>query len=462
MIAKRIIVRFKEDPKLWINLEKDSFFKTLSLTHLSYFDEDLLHQFKPNDKADKLNKTDKGTTGGKVSKIDKVDKVVTNQKKIIKPNIDEQKKTALETFINLPAAENERFFATLEDKYIKSLFRTFTIECEETEVEQLMSKLKGRIEVEHIQKNNTYTLHANPNDTRYHQIEDRLRQINCSQDAWKLSEGNDIVVAVIDSGTRYSHIDIKDNIWINPETTLHGINMIATGTEPNDTFGHGTKVTGIITALKNNNAGIIGVAPKSKVMVIKATTNNTLDDEKAISSISKAVTKGAKVINISWGFYTVGHPETDLIEMRRAIQNAFDNKIVVVCSAGNYNKNVADYVPQSFDSLVICVGATENVNGQEVKRKTDSNWGDKVHVCAPGKDIHTTYSTQYADANGTSFSAPQVAGLAALILYRNSNLLPLEVKKLIIDNADNINPATDKPIGKRINVLETLKATPSP
>lgn len=363
--------------------------------------------------------------------------------------------------INDFKSNEKRYFDSYEkskdNEYENAMFRTFTLECKEEEVDKFISELRKQdSDIEHIQKNNSFELHSD----RSSEIEHRLNQINCLPEAWTISTGEGIIVAVIDTGAHYPHDDIETNIW-GTALYQYGVNMI-TNNPPYDLKGHGTHVAGIIGALKQGNPeGIIGIAPSAKIMVIKAfdDTETSISEEKAISAINFAVANQAKVINLSWGIKMMsGEVDNDYFLLNEAITNAVNNFVTVICSAGNNKANIRDFVPQNHRDI-ICVGALQI---QLDKRWSYSNYGKGVHVSAPGVDVLSLKNADffYIQKTGTSMSAPQVSGLAALMLSKNNTLTPQQVKKMIIKYADKIT--TDKPIGKKINVLNTLKNTPLP
>lgn len=150
-----------------------------------------------------------------------------------------------------------------------------------------------------------------------------LKKIQADK-AWDISQGENVVVAVVDSGVDYTHEDIKDNIWINKnEIPDNGVDDDDNGfiddvrgwdftsydvnweiknrdNDPLDENGHGTHVGGTIAAIGNNNMGVIGVAPKAKIMAVKAGENG-LADVDIVDAIKYAADMGARVINMSWG-----------------------------------------------------------------------------------------------------------------------------------------------------------------
>jgi subtilisin family serine protease len=158
-----------------------------------------------------------------------------------------------------------------------------------------------------------------------------------------------------------------------------GRNFTNNSDNPMDDVGHGTHVAGTIAATGNNGIGIIGVAPKVKIMALKAFTAEGGLNEAIKDAIKYAVDNGAHVINNSWG--PGGRLERNQL-VESMIDYAISKGIVVVFAAGNNNDNIRHYAPANHPG-VISVAATD-----ENDAKADySNYGDLVTVAAPGSNI---------------------------------------------------------------------------
>lgn len=280
-------------------------------------------------------------------------------------------------------------------------------------------------------------------------------------DAWGITTGSScVVVAVLDSGIDWEHEDIGlgtdsyQNIFLNPgEDAWTNANNPSTGNRidndnngfiddwkgwnyansTNDsrpTFYHGTFVSGIISAKTNNSRGIAGVSGGnhstgvrllSYCIGINAPDGSVIDD-----AIIDAVDMGARVINLS-----IGVTSTSAIES--AIQYAINNGAVLVAAAGNESSSSVNY-PAS-NSNVIAVGATTTSD----TRASFSNYGTELDVVAPGVDIYsTTLDNDYTTDSGTSFSTPQVCGIAALLLSINGALSPSQVRNIIESTSQKV------------------------
>ena len=188
-------------------------------------------------------------------------------------------------------------------------------------------------------------------------------------------------------------------------------------------------VAGIIGAKTNNGIGVAGVAggngsEGSKIIPYRAkTASNTID------AISEAIDKGAKVINMS---YSVSESNA----YNQALAYAYDNGVTIVCSSGNTGYSQIDY-PASNEHT-IAVGAINSTNELIVS----SNYGNGLDLVAPGSGIKSTARSKdnyYFTDSGTSFAAPHVSGVIALMLSVNPYLTPSGIKNILINSTIKIH-----------------------
>lgn len=290
------------------------------------------------------------------------------------------------------------------------------------------------------------------------------------------ADASPVVVAVIDTGLDWHHLDISaDNLWRNEdEVPDNGIDDDGNGyvddvigwdflghhNKPWDFDGHGTIVAGIIAATQDNGAGIAGINPHARIMVLKGVNNfgNTRASYLA-EAIVYAADNGARVINLS-----VGGPHTSEME-QAAIAYAHEKGVLLVAASGNEGMELDDYGPGGSDNL-LTVGATFT----DDRAAGFSNYGDTVELVAPGVDV-LSLRARYTDANyrpdnedeyklgtnyvgedkryihvsGTSFSAPIVAATASLLMAKNPGMSAAEVEELLLATAEDIEtPGRDK------------------
>jgi len=205
---------------------------------------------------------------------------------------------------------------------------------------------------------------------------------------------------------------------------------------------HGTGVAGLIGAKRGNGYGIDGVADNVHIMVLKAVNNGDEYDKDVANAIHYAVDNGAKVINMSFGKYL--SPHKDWVD--EAIKYAASKDVLLVLASGNDNLNV-DSVPQYPNDTFLDGSSTDadnliNVGASAALKDTSlasnfSNYGVKnVDVFAPGVKV-TSIDTdaEFNTADGTSFAAPVVTGIAALVLEYYPKLSAAQVKQVILQSA---------------------------
>ncbi|MGL4913165.1 MAG: S8 family peptidase [Romboutsia sp.] len=220
------------------------------------------------------------------------------------------------------------------------------------------------------------------------------------------TQGEGVKIAVIDSGCDINHESLKSNIiGVRNFTDEDGKNQnIVT-----DRVGHGTHVVGTIAANGNDNT-ILGVAPKAGIYVLKAidrTGSGKLSW--VINAIYYAVSQNVDIISMS-----LGMPQSTE-KLEKAIKEAVNSGISVVCAAGNEgdgNANDFEYSYPAAYKEVISVGAVD-------KKSIPANFSNanlNIDVVAPGVDILSTYpNNQFAILSGTSMATPHVSGSLALL-----------------------------------------------
>ncbi|MFF1560169.1 type VII secretion-associated serine protease mycosin [Streptomyces sp. NPDC058279] len=225
---------------------------------------------------------------------------------------------------------------------------------------------------------------------------------------WAHTRGKGVRVAVIDTGVDRANPQLGSALDIGA-----GKDFVDPkgGDGTNDTVGHGTKVAGLIAARPQDGTGFVGLAPEATVIPIRQNDGQGNGNAATLAqAIDHAVAKGAQVINIS---QDTDVPLTADSELAKAVQRAVDAKVVVVASAGNdgLSGQKRKTYPAAFPG-VLAVAASDRNN----ERAAFSQPGDFIGVAAPGVDMVSTVPGfgQCVD-NGTSFSAPYVAGVAALL-----------------------------------------------
>jgi len=205
---------------------------------------------------------------------------------------------------------------------------------------------------------------------------------------------------------------------------------------------HGTHVSGIIAAARNNEVGMEGVADNVRIMTIRAVPDGDEHDKDIALAIRYAVDNGAKVINMSFGKSL--SPEKNWVD--EAVQYAESKGVLLVHAAGNSAANIDttwNFPSPLFENGKrapnwITVGASAPGDGRGGYTASFSNYGKKeVDVFAPGVKIYSTVpgGNTYQNLQGTSMASPVVAGLAAFLLEYYPNLSPKQVKEVIEKSA---------------------------
>ncbi|WP_239015079.1 type VII secretion-associated serine protease mycosin [Streptomyces sp. CdTB01] len=221
---------------------------------------------------------------------------------------------------------------------------------------------------------------------------------------WAQATGKGVTVAVIDTGVDSHNRQLTDAMAPGSKSWVDG-----SGTQ--DLEGHGTRVAGIIAARPMQGTGFEGIAPDAKILSLRYTggANKQGNSGTMASAIRDAVAKHADVINISSDTAN----KKDDATLRSAVTAAVNAGALIVAAAGNDGADgkSADTYPASYDG-VLAVAASDRND----ERAYFSQSGDFVDVAAPGVDmVSTVPKGGQCTADGTSFAAPYVAGVAALL-----------------------------------------------
>jgi len=222
---------------------------------------------------------------------------------------------------------------------------------------------------------------------------------------WKLSAGEGVNVAIIDSGIADDHADLAGALKIGRDFTKSSIGYY-------DRIGHGTHLAGIVAA-RDNDRGIIGIAPQCQILAAKVVDDGEeIDSAAVVDAINWAVSNGAHILSLSFG-----KPDPDEA-IHEAIVQSIAAGCIVVCAAGNTGPTINSVLYPAAYPEVICVGSCN----KELLASPQSARGRELDILAPGEQILSTYPPQiYAVLSGTSMAAPFVAGVAALILSKHSS-----------------------------------------
>lgn len=272
--------------------------------------------------------------------------------------------------------------------------------------------------------------------------------------AWSISEGAGINVAIIDTGIQKDHIDLYSNIHPLSFDTCFG-----QGSSPSQNyFPHGTMVAGTIGAIKNNGIMVSGIAPQAKLMDISNKLAGSINQsEQLANGINWAWQNGAHIINNSWGdqggqYYDLFHS----VILEEAIQNALTlgrNGLGCIVNFASGNLINIDYPAYVYPEILTVGGIDANgVRTSDSSINSFSAFGPSLDVVGPGTYIvSTTNGDDFDVMTGTSLASPYVAGVAALMLSVNPCLSGRQVRDIIEKTAQKVGNYNYSITGARTN-----------
>ena len=332
--------------------------------------------------------------------------------------------------------------------------------------------------VEYAEPYYIFPLSYTPNDPRISQ-QYAIAMLKLPE-AWDVTKGDStIIIGDVDTGIDWNHEDLRNAVYINKGEwgvngelsnngkdddlnglvdDYHGWDFIGTGTaqsplpdnNPMDgVLGHGTNTASCAAATTDNGLGIAGTSFRSKVLPVKVAGDNSTGIADGYNGILYAANMGCKVINCSWGS-TGAYSQA----MQDIINFANSKGALVVSSSGN-NPIDNDRIPEwpSSYNHVLAVGSVEPSGAV-------SNWatyGTSVHVYAPGKTIWMAKKGGgYVSGDGTSFSSPITAGIAALVFSVHPDWTPDQVAAQLRVTSDAFDSPPQPERYGRVNAYKAV------
>ncbi len=316
--------------------------------------------------------------------------------------------------------------------------------------------------------------------------------------------GKGVVVAVVDSGVNYNHLDLADHLWDGGEEfPHHGYDIVNNDNDPMDDKGHGTHCAG--TVLGDGTAGsLTGMAPEATLMCVKSIRGDGFGGAVNIAGgMEWSVEHGCDLISMSLGMVGAGVADKEIL--RRTCESILDAGIVALVCAGNEGINIlqmmypipnnvrvpASCPPPYLDpdqmanpgplSCVVAVGAVNyndaaaDFTSQGPVTWQDTEFGDYAYnpgiglirpdVCAPGvgiKSLDYENTSGYTNMDGTSQATPCVAGIVALMLQKNPELTPAEICRILEETSVKLTPTKSNVTGVgRVDALAAVDAVPT-
>lgn len=264
--------------------------------------------------------------------------------------------------------------------------------------------------------------------------------------AWDTPQGAGVTIAILDSGVDGSHPDLVGNL-------VPGYNLVSNNSDTADVCGHGTAVAGSAAARTNNGIGVAGVAGQAKIMPIRVAEYNSSTGgcsaylSTIASGITYAADHGARIANVSYG------PLAGSSTIQSAAQYMKSKGGLVFVSAGNngIDENITP------TTTLIAVSASDSSDA----KASWSSYGAFVSLAAPGAGIWTTSKGgTYGGWNGTSFSSPVAAGVAALMMSAAPSLDGAAIEQAMFSTAVDLGaPGRDPYFGYgRVNADAGVRA----
>ena len=337
------------------------------------------------------------------------------------------------------------------------------------------------------------------------EIAENVVKVNADK-VWELGyTGEDVLVAIIDTGVRLDHADLQGRFWDGgAEYPNHGYDFYSHDNDPSDTNGHGTHVAGTIVGTGASGTQT-GVAPGAKIMVLKVFhgEDNLTEPTMWVEAMQFAVEHGADLMNMS-----LGQPLPDAsvkLMLRQACDNTLAAGVVAAVCAGN-SRQIQMLAPVPYNiwspgdcppphlhddqlvnaggtSCVICVGAVDFNNALgSFSSEGPSTWSDvaqyndypyssgsptnigliRPDVCAPGvniKSLDFNTTNSYCLKSGTSMATPCVAGTIALMLSKDHELTPEQIDEILEHTAMPLSSHKSNDFGSgRIDALAAVNA----
>ncbi|MDO8244068.1 MAG: S8 family serine peptidase [Myxosarcina sp. JB018] len=326
------------------------------------------------------------------------------------------------------------------------------VEVPKDKVKEKMEQLENDPSVASVEKDGRIRLFGQEsNDPLYHQQKSFFEDIHLGSKWVSNASADQITVAVVDSGVDLDHPDLKanlvpgfnalhDNSQENEESGIQQKEAV-----PEDHYGHGTHVAGLVGAETSNNLGVASVSKGTNIMPIKVMEGEEGWISDVVQGIEYAISKDVDIINLSLGTFE------NKDQLKDVIEKAERKGILVTAAAGNDDVNRSVF-PAAYQS-VISVGSTNTGSNQ---RADFSNYGDFIDVATPGTSIFSTTIDGYKYLDGTSMSTGIVSSTMASLMEQYPYLSPDQMKEVILEGTSSLPSSVQLGEGK-LNLSQSVQ-----
>lgn len=339
--------------------------------------------------------------------------------------------------IRVPSGVSASRLRVQDAQFISPGWQVATLQAGETPDQAI-----ARLRQQGVEAEPDYIYHtmAAPNDPLYI-YQWNFRQVQ-AEEAWTLSTGAGVTVAVLDTG-------LSTQLTDGPQNVATGYNALSGQTNTEDNNGHGSHVSNTIAERTNNNLGLAGLSYDSTILpIVVCDSGGSCPVSSIAVGVIAAIDRGARVVNMS-----LGGPLAS-VALADAVNYALARNVVVVAAMGNDGGNVISY-PAAYPG-VIAVGATQFTK----QRASYSNRGNHIWVAAPGgsrsQDLNndgeadlifqqsigptcSSVTLVYCGLQGTSMATPHVSATVALMLARVPSLTPSQVRQILAETAQDLS-----------------------
>ncbi|MBW6516644.1 MAG: S8 family serine peptidase, partial [Candidatus Cloacimonetes bacterium] len=411
----------------------------------------------------------------------------TREDGIIRTHIESLNLLAMEyRFVDLHQLHEKVTYLDWNDKgvYLQNIYRIVLEENDNIETALSALNRDNNIIFAEYESINRYLY--TPNDPEYSL--QWHHPVVMTPEAWDHVQGSsEVIVAITDSGTKWNHPDLADNIWINeaelPGITIDWVNGMIYGGDGIDNDGngfiddvigwdfvennnnpyqnypgngHGTHVAGCAGAVGDNNIGLTGTAMNVSLLICKGAPSNAPSSgiQYAYQQVQYAAQSGAHIINCSWIGQGQGNYANSVVNYATSLGS------LVVAGAGN---NGIQHTPTNAWFPSDCTNSLSvAATGQNDIMANFSDYGEPIDLTAPGVNIRSTYlNNTYQSSSGTSMSSPVAAGIAALVKSLHPDISPLDLKARLMTTTDYIDDINDPGFAGLIGTgrINAFKAT---